>query len=241
MVTGPRRTNLDQAAHIPEFSETMRAWSYPASLLLASALACEGSEKTEKPPRKVERSVDVERIPVPNHGPEVMAGTPDRRRTKTAEGAIEAVIDGQHQDLRFLPYGKNAAIHAESTGVSRVTLAGARSDAGYPALHLVVENVRLDELELPATFTIGGEKKKKRKSGPVPRILFYETERVVFEAGADQAKSTGEMTLEAFEGDTIRGAFEGTLHPRVEHFGEPKTIERGRFEVSLRLSGIEPG
>lgn len=213
-------------------------------VILALVVACDG-DKEQPPPRKVERRVDVDRIPVPNHGPEVMAGTQEKRRTVSAEGIIEAMIDGQHAEHTFLPFGMNAAIASEETGVARLTLVGSPTDAGYPALHLQFEGLRLDEVELPKTFEVVHDKAKKRPSKPakkdvVPKILYYESERIVFETDPTREDGGFEITVESFEGKTVRGTFKGTLYPRVEHFGEPKTIDRGRFEVSLRLSGIEP-
>jgi hypothetical protein len=218
----------------------LRIW-----LVLATLAACDRGEPAE-PPRKVDRRVNVDRIPVPNHGPEVMAGTHEMRRTNSAEGVIEMMLDGAHVEQTFLPYGMNAAVASEKTGVSRLTLAGSPTDAGYPALHLKFEGLRLDQIELPKTFTRtpAGAKKRKRKAAPetkLPKILYYETEKIVFEADPEHEDEAFEITIDAFEGNVVSGTFEATLHPRVAHFGEPKRIERGRFEVALRLSGVEPG
>jgi hypothetical protein len=215
-------------------------------LVLAAVLACDRGEPAPTP-RKVDRRVDTQRIPVPNHGPEVMAGTHEVRRTKSAEGIIEAMLDGDHVEHTFLPYGMNSAISSEKTGVSRLSLVGSPTDAGYPALHLVFEGLKLDEVELPKTFTNREDETTERKPKPkpkpkpaFPKILYYEAEQVVFEANPDREESF-EVTIEAFEGNTVRGTFEATVVPRAKHFGEPKRLESGRFEVTLRLSGIEPG
>jgi hypothetical protein len=215
------------------------------NVMVLAALTCAcGKKQDEPPPRQVDRKVDINRIPVPNHGPEVMAGTHETRRTKTTEGMIEAMLDDQHVEHGFLPYGMNAAVTSEETGVSRVTLVGSPTDAGYPALHIELEGLRLDQLELPKTFTAarGDAKKGKSKKQPSvrPKILYYETEQIVFSADPEREEDPFSVTIESYEGQTVRGTFEAVLHPRSAHFGKPKTVERGRFEVLLRLSGVEP-
>jgi hypothetical protein len=208
--------------------------------LAVTVLACGRDEPAPAPRRAA--VVDVARIPVPDHGPEVMAGNREMRRTKSTEGVIEAMIDGDHVQHGFLPYGMNAAIASEETGVARLILAGSPTDAGYPALHLRFEGLRLDQVDLPKTFTNRNAPGKPGRGPKVvfPKVEYHETEQIVFEAEPER-EDAFEVTLESFEGDTVRGTFEATLHPRVQHFGAPKRIERGRFEVMVRRSGIEPG
>ena len=216
---------------------------YALTIVLLGAIACACDRGQEQaPPRQVDRRVDIDRIPVPNHGPEVMAGTHEMRRTKTAEGTMDAMIDEQHVELGFLPYGMNAAIASEATGVSRLTLVGSPTDAGYPALHLEFEGVRLDELELPKAFAPERDAgKTKKKPEPLPKVLWFETEQIVFAADPTREEDPFEITIESYEGNVVQGSFTAVVHPRAAHFGKPKRIERGRFEVALRLSGVELG
>jgi hypothetical protein len=214
----------------------MRTRSLGVVGCLVLAIGCNESTDAEAP-RQVDAKVSTDRIPVPNHSPADMSGDADKRRTETAKGTLEAVIDGQHHEFRHLPYGKNAAIHDDETGVSRIVLAGSDGSDGYPAVHIVLENVRFDALgELPATFTPRGDASTQK---PRAKIRFLRDAR--FEWQTDpKASEDANVTIESVEANVVRGTFEGKVVPVGERLGEPKTIERGRFEVTLRLSGVEP-
>jgi hypothetical protein len=57
----------------------------------------------------------------------------------------------------------------------------------------------------------------------------------------DPAKGADvQVTLEAFEGKTLRGRFEGKLAPTAAGLGAPIPIS-GSFAIELGLSGVEPG
>lgn len=207
--------------------------------LMVVVAGCNGSSQPAKDPPKSGDAADAHSVAVPSHAAAMRSGEQQQRRTETATGSIEAMIGGEHHEFRFLPYGKNAAIYAEDTGVARIVLAGSEGRDGYPALHLVLENVRLDRIEkLPATF---GYTDQDGDRDVMAKIRYLEDDRITWASAAEATRAgKNQVTIESIEGSTIRGTFEGVVVPPAKRFGEPKPIERGRFEVTVRLSGIEP-
>ncbi|MFO0631227.1 MAG: hypothetical protein U0168_00090 [Nannocystaceae bacterium] len=158
-------------------------------------------------------------------------------RTISREGTMSAKLNGRAQDFLFLPPGSNAAIANEERGVARILVGGAPTDSGRPMLRIVLEGARLDRLKLPATFSVPTEVATKRTTlEPPPLRMEYElAERKVWIA---QPGTT--VVLESFDGTRLAGRFHGTLNARSAVMGPPITIEDGRFDIAVRLSGISP-
>lgn len=223
----------------------MRRSTFAVSIGLV--LGCGGAAK-DAPPASAEAKVvsRVEVEDVPEHSAAAMAES-DKPQIVTTKGSLSATLNGHPLQFGTLPIGANAAVWAPSTRVARVTIGGSDGDAEFPALRLVLEGVRLDTLELPATFTIGpnaGEAKAssdpQRPVAPARARILYEIEaRKIWEAGPDRGGS-GTVTIEAFEGKRVRGTFSGKLEPRSSAFGPPIDLTNGQFEVDVRLNGIEP-
>ncbi|HWB73492.1 MAG TPA: hypothetical protein VG755_01025, partial [Nannocystaceae bacterium] len=141
----------------------------------------------------------------------------------------------------FLPYGSNVASWSEKTGVARLALSGAPSDRGVPMLRVVIENVRIDRLQLPATFAIGsGDAGEPRPDTPRARMEYQLEERKTWHAGPE-GEAVGAITIESYAGKRVRGTFNAKLTPRSTAFGPPIDLTDGRFDIELRLQGIEPG
>ncbi|MBC8074245.1 MAG: hypothetical protein IAG13_38350, partial [Deltaproteobacteria bacterium] len=175
---------------------------------------------------------------VPQHDPKMLGmGGDEAVRTVAAEGSMSAAVDGVATTFTFLPFGSNVAAWSEHSGVARVVIAGAPTDRGFPMLRIVLENVRLDRLQLPASFAIGGGGKA---DAPRARIEYMREERKSWLAEAE-GPAAGTVTLEGYTGKHVRGTFSATLTPRSSAFGPPIDVTNGRFDVALRLQGVEPG
>jgi hypothetical protein len=168
------------------------------------------------------------------HGKAGMGGG-DRAVVRAAEGTIELTIDGTPQRIGFLPFGRNAAVWVEKNGVSRVTIGGAETEAGTPALSITVTGVRLDQVKLP--ITIGGAQKADAKDSAAPRITWQVGEKRIYrsQGGADAP----EVVLESYAGGRLAGSFQGTLVMGEGKLDPPVKV-RGTFDVSLRLNGVAP-
>lgn len=173
---------------------------------------------------------------IPEHDTAAMAVEDMTPRTITREGTMSAKLNGRAQDFLFLPPGSNAAIANGERGVARIMIGGAPTDSGRPMLRIVLEGARLDRLKLPATFSVPTEVHTKRTElGPPPLRMEYElAERKIWIA---QPGAT--VVLESFDGTRLAGRFHGTLAARSAVMGPPITIEDGRFDIAVRLSGIE--
>lgn len=206
------------------------------ALVLAS-LACGDEPDSKPPPKKVERA-DPDRIQAPHHSPQEMAEAPVKVRKVTASGKVEADIRGERRHYTFLPAGMNMAAHNAETGISRITLTAAEDESGYPKLVLRLDNVKLDELELPATFTAESSKKD---GAPQLSVKLYRDDTRWWEAPTqgDAAKQT-KVTIAEREDKTVRGTFEGFLEPRIEDLGEPVQLQNGTFEIELKHLGVSP-
>jgi hypothetical protein len=213
-------------------------------VVLACLAGCDGNESTETKAEgneaKVVRGVDTKRIPVPNHGPKVMAGEVDKAVILSNPGKLEAKFHDKPRTFQQFSPGLNAATYSETNDVGRIMVTAAKDESGYPRLALRIENVRLDEMKLPVTFPLSRADKKK-----VPRIgdkdpafsLQYEEDQV--HTWNLDPKSDHEVTLTSFEGKTLSGSFKARLLPKVETMGEVIEIEHAEFEVELRLRGIK--
>lgn len=206
------------------------------ALLIAVSLvgACK-DEAPKPPPRKVKKSVDTTRIPVPNHSPEVMKD-PGKPRRVTMKGSMEADLSGKRQHFVFFPRGDNAAVHYPDTGVSWVKLRGALNEDGSPSLAFTLDPLKLDTLELPATFIAGTA--KKGKPGLVATYEMGSTDQWTSEVQSEQPMR---ITIDSLTDRTLTGTFEGTLAPKPPSKNEPVRFERGTFSVEVRLTNIARG
>lgn len=196
--------------------------------------ACKDEAPTP-PPRKVKKSVDTTRIPVPNHSAEVMSD-PGKPRRVTMKGTMEADLSGRRQHFVFFPRGDNAAVHYPETGVSWVKLQGALSEDGSPSLSFTLDPLKLDTLELPATFIAGAARK-----GEPGLIVTYEMGRTDQWSSVLDSEQPMRITLDSLTDRTLSGTFEGTLAPKPPGKNAPVKIERGTFSVELRLTNIARG
>lgn len=207
-------------------------------MLLVLVAPATGGCKDEAPtpaPRKVKKKVDTDRIPAPNHSPEVLTD-PGKPRRVTMKGSMEADLSGRRQHFEFFPRGNNAAVHSAETKVSWLKLEGALSEEGTPSLSFSLDPLKLDDVKLPATFVAG-----ETKDGE-PKLT------VVYEMGpAEQWSSDREgerpmrITLEKFEGRRLSGTFEGILPAVPPNQSDPVNVEKGTFSIEVRLTNIERG
>lgn len=233
--------------------KSKRGWAV-AVALAASALGCgkkdDGDATTAaraaptapaEPPAKPSNdphAADPHAAAADPHGPEGLGGPMgggDRAVVRAAQGTIELTIDGTPQRIGFLPYGRNAAVWVEKNGISRVTIGGAESETGTPALSITVTGVRLDQVKLP--ITIGGPQKGDPKDSNAPRITWQVGEKRIYRSqdGADAPK----VVLESYAGGRVAGSFQGTLVMGEGKLDPPLKV-RGTFDVSLRLNGVAP-
>ena len=99
--------------------------------------------------------------------------------------------------------------------------------------------MRLDRLQLPASFAIGGGGGGKTDA-PRARVEYIREERKSWLADAE-GPAAGTVTLEGYTGKRVRGSFAVKLTPRSSAFGPPIEVTAGRFDIALRLQGVEPG
>lgn len=207
-------------------------------VLGALALSCSQEESKAEAPKDVKRA-DPDRIPAPHHSPEMLRTDPTKLRKVSTQGKLDADISGQRKHFDFFPPGANVAVHSEETGVSRINITAAENDSGFPRLSIVLQNVRLDELEFPATFTAAAPENER---APKLTVKLHRDESRWWEnATQDEAAEQTTVTLTGFEGKTLRGKLDAVLQPRTEGMGEPARISGAEFETQLRLKGIKPG
>jgi hypothetical protein len=216
--------------------------------LMAQGSSCGGADEPATPPKKVVRGVDVDRIPVPNHGPEVMAGEIDKARRISAPGKAEAEIDGKVQHFDAFGPGNNAATYDDETKAGRLVIRAGHGEGGFPRVDLRVENIRLDELEFPITFPVNKKQAKKLGDGvvegkePTLSIRFYHDQTHYWELDPAASKAgENELTLASFQGEVLTGKFRAKLIPHMPDSGKPIDLQAGTFEVKLRLSGVRAG
>lgn len=208
------------------------------SVVLLIAVSSFGGCKDEAPdppPRKVKKSVDTTRIPVPNHSPNVMKD-PGKPRRVTMKGTMEADLSGKRQHFVFFPRGDNAAVDFPDTGVSRVKLRGALNDEGSPSLAFTLDPLKLDASKLPATFIAG-----KTKKGEPALVATYEMGQTDQWSSEFDSEDPMRITIDSLTDRTLSGTFEGTLAPRPPSKNEPIRFERGTFSIEVRLTNIARG
>lgn len=223
------------------------------SLLSALAVlvgACGGAaSEAAPPPPKVEPGVDLAKVEIPEHKGVDMTSDP-KPMLVTTKGTVTATLNGHPKTFATLPVGGNAAVWTPATRMARVLVGGSESDAGFPALRIVLEGVRLDTLALPATFTLGKKADAKafvRSDDPEvpvaearPRLLFEIEARKIWESDPE-GPEVGSVTIDSFDGKRVTGTFSAKLKPRSVAFGPPLDITDGKFDVELRLNGVAPG
>jgi hypothetical protein len=217
------------------------------ALVISLALVACGSSSAPATPTPAADEPKLERptAEVPQHDSKMLASGDDEAvNTVAAQGSMSASLNGVATTFTFLPYGGNVASWSQKTGVARLALAGAPSDRGMPLLRLVIENVRIDQMQLPATFTIGSGQAagsaEPRTDTPRPRVEYVLEERKTWHGGPD-GDAIGSVTIESYSGKRVKGSFKAKLTPRSSAFGPPIELGEGRFDIELRLQGIQPG
>lgn len=154
-------------------------------------------------------------------------------------GKLDAMIDGKPAHFVRMAPGQNRAITLPGEGVGRVSIAGSEEDTGLPHLRLIVEGVRPDQLAYP--ITIGSKPKDGAAAVKAPWVsIRYEVNEHRVYVIDPQKGAEAKVTLEAWEGTTLRGSFEGKLAPTAAALGGPIPVS-GTFAVTLGLQGVEPG
>jgi hypothetical protein len=168
--------------------------------------------------------------PPPGEEPLVMGVVP------AATGTFDVELGGKLVHYPRLPRGQNRAIALPDGRVGRVSLGAAEGDAGLPQVRIIIEGLRPDQAQYPVTI---GAAAKHAKTGPSLSMRYEVHEHRVYEI--DPAKGAEmQVTLEGFEGATLRGRFEGKLAPTAAGLGDPIAIS-GKFAVELGLQGVQPG
>ncbi len=210
--------------------------AYISSMLLWAGCTGDGSVEDDGKtlPAKVER-LNPERIPAPDHSPQDLMG-PGKAHKRRAAGSMTAKIHGEVMHFDTLPYGMNAAVVIPDKDIARVTLSGNAGEAPFPSLRLTLTPVDLGTIELPATLPA----EPRRKNADQIAIRFMPAGGKVWETRPmDTVAGKNEVVLESFEGKTLRGTFRGVLHPKDGVSGDPISVEDGKFEIELRLRGVE--
>jgi len=159
--------------------------------------------------------------------------TPELPMMDSAPGSFDVTFDGKLSHYQRIPTGQNRAIYLPKDGVQRVTIAAAETVEGWPHVRLVLEGLRPDEVEYPLTISSTDEK------GPSVTLRYQVGDKRIYQLNPEVG-ATAKVTLEAFEGSTLRGSFEGKVAPTAANLGDPVAIE-GRFSVELGLRNVKPG
>jgi hypothetical protein len=224
-------------------SQAALSFSTGASATLALALALPACGKKDDPaptpvavaPAPPDAKAADGPAEADPHGPGGPSMGNDTRGTRAAKGIMEMTIDGTPQRIEFLPFGRNSAVWAPDTKVARINLGGSESDKGLPALSMVLLGHKLDELELPRTFT----------SVPNARGASQELFRMTWQVGEKRlyrsvdGDTANKLTLEEYKDGRLKGSFEGTLVFGNAKAEKPLQVQ-GSFDVALRLNGVEP-
>jgi hypothetical protein len=198
----------------------------------------------EAAPAKAPGSMTHERLPHddPHALPPPGEKEPPPPIPASAKGTFDATIDGKPAHFMRLPRGQNRAVAVPDEGVARVSLAASGDDSGLPHLRLLIDGVRPDQVQYPLTITgrpkdAGGT--QSAKEGPSLTIRYQINDKRLYVI--DPAKDANvEVTLEGFQGSTLRGRFTGKLAPTAAGLGAPIPIS-GKFAVELVLQGVQPG
>jgi len=195
-----------------------------------------------KPPGSMPSDVrppgDPHALPAPGEEP---AAAP----MPAASGSFDVTIDGKLQHFSRLPPAQNRAVALPEDGVTRVMIGAMESERGGPSFSLLLEGVRPDQIEYPLVLPAPADGKRKSKSkpddgkGPTVSLRYEIHDKRTYVIDPDEGAEV-QVTLEAFEGKTLRGRFEGKLAPTAAGLGDPITVS-GTFAVELGLRGVEPG
>jgi hypothetical protein len=173
---------------------------------------------------------DPHATPPPGEDPPAMDTLP------STKGTLDAMIDGKPAHFVRLPPGQNRAVTLPDGGVGRVSIAGSEGEAGLPHLRLIIEGLRPDQAQYPVTI---GSTTEKPAKGPRLSMRYEVNEQRVYVT--DPAKGAEvQVTLDGWEGTTLRGRFEGKLAPTAAGLGAPIPIT-GKFTMELGVKDIEPG
>lgn len=172
------------------------------------------------------------------HGPGGLMAVPPPV-ARTAQGKIELTIDGTPQRIGFLPFGRNAAIWVEKTGVSRITIGGSESDERLPRFSIQVTGIKLDDVELPVTISAGASGKGKAPTRPTPRITWQVGEKRIYRSQDDAEDGAAQVVLTSYSGGRLTGSFQGKLVMGDGKLDPPLNVI-GNFDVTLRLNGVAP-
>jgi len=192
----------------------------------------------ETAPAKAPGSLAEKRLPPddPHAEPPPGEEPPEMSIVPSAAGTIEATIDGKPVHFVRLPPGQNRAVTLPGEGVGRVSIAGSEEDVGLPHLRLIIEGLRPDQAQYPVTIAA---KPNETAKGPSVSVRYEVNEHRIYVI--DLAKGADvQVTLDGWEGTTLRGRFDGKLAPTAAGLGAPITIT-GKFEVTLGLNGVQPG
>ncbi len=225
---------------------SIRIFALCSSLLLACG---QGSDPRPKPDAKGE-SATRKALVFPSRDPKAIKAPPDDPHQvaamkgdeppplpPSAAGFFDVTIEGKLTHYTRMPRGQNRAVSLLDKGINRVTVAASETDAGLPHFRLTFERLRPDQATFP--LTIPGTPSKD-ESAPAPASVRYQVgEKRIYTTNPDK-DATVTVTLTAYEGETLKGSFEGKLAPTMAGLGEAITVS-GTFAVELGRRGVEPG
>jgi hypothetical protein len=209
----------------------------------------------EAAPAKAPGTLPAKRLPPgdPHAEPPPGEDPPVRDVMPTAKGTFDVTLEGKLVHYLSLPRGWNRAIALPEGKIGRVMLGASESDAGLPSLRITIEGLRPDEAQYPLTIgrepaaddakaddaKAGEAKPGEAKPGPSLSVRYEVNEHRIYVL--DPAKGADvQLTLEAFEGSTLRGHFKGKLAPTAAGLGAPIPIS-GTLAIELGLQGVKPG
>jgi hypothetical protein len=172
----------------------------------------------------------------------------------TARGTFDLERDGKVVHFARLSPGQNRAIVLPDGKTGRVSIGASESTEGHPHMRIIIDGFRPDQAQYPITIDSKAAKPETDTKAAAPKktepdaaakpspelTVRYEVSDLrvyVLDAakGADM-----QVTLEAFEGSTLRGRFEGKLAPTAAGLGDPIPVS-GKFSIELGLQGVAPG
>ncbi len=238
------------------------------TVLLAACNQGTPAPSPADPPAKAPGAMADKRLPPDDPHAEPPPGQkppePEVGVMLSTKGTFDVELDGKVVHYLRIPPGQNRAI-ALPDGTGRVSLGASETESGLPHLRILIEGLRLDQVTLPLTVgqrpadaakpdatepaepdaarpdAAKPDAAKPDATKPAPQLsMRYEVnEHRIYVL--DPAKGADvQVTLEAFEGKTLRGRFEGKLAPTAAGLGSPIPIS-GSFAIELGLSGVEPG
>jgi len=117
-----------------------------------------------------------------------------------------------------------------------VSLGASETDEGLPHVRILIEGLRLDQAKYPVTID---SKAAAEGKGPKLTMRYEVNDNRIYVIDPPKGAEM-QLTLEAFEGTTLRGKFDGKLAPTAAGLGGPIPFS-GKFTIELGLQGIEPG